>query len=113
MSLSIGMFIDECGRIAKSKGWDDKPVSVAEDIALMHSELSEALEDHRNGRLLGEIWLDEKGKPCGFLTELADVMIRIGHFVSKHKLEGEFHNALEMKIEYNRTRPYRHGDKKL
>lgn len=38
---------DNCLRIAVEHGFTD--ASVGEDIALMHSELSEALEDHRHG----------------------------------------------------------------
>jgi len=36
-------------KIAKEHGFKD--ASIGEDIALMHSELSEALEDHRAGKL--------------------------------------------------------------
>ncbi len=75
-------------------------------IALVHSEVSEALEDYRNGRKPNAVWYEyqdathgkvkssepeewvvvnnytqgkrlEKGKPCGIPSELADVCIRI------------------------------------
>ena len=47
----------------------------AELIALMHSELSEALEKHRDGKPL--IYIDEEGKPQGLAVELADCGIRV------------------------------------
>jgi hypothetical protein len=49
-----------------------------EKVALIHSELSEALEDLRVGRIATVV--SESGKPEGAVSELADVVIRIGDF---------------------------------
>ena len=93
---------DEAGRIATEHGFSES--TVGEDIALMHSELSEALEDFRRGHKPNETWYldketgktylymyrliedskigDETGgpyvpyKPCGIPSEIADVIIR-------------------------------------
>jgi hypothetical protein len=49
---------DEALRIAVEHGFTD--ASVGEDIALIHSEASEALEDHREGRSPTEVWYERK-----------------------------------------------------
>lgn len=127
MGKGLNELRDEAFRIAKEHGFKD--ASVGEDIALMHSELSEALEDHRTGRLPHELLWEEAGsgvvcrkrtdtkldggepKPVGIPSELADVIIRILHFSGKHGIDIE--GAVREKMLYNETRPHRHGGKKL
>ena len=113
MSMTIESLIQESHRTAKSKGWwDDPDRNVGELLALIHSEVSEALEVYRvKGKdSIGENWLDEKGKPEGFTVELADVIIRIADLCGEFELDLE--KSLTTKLSYNQTRPYRHGDKK-
>ena len=75
-------------------------------VALMHSELSEALEELRCGRYA--LWTDE-GKPEGMSVELADAVIRIMDLCEF--LGIDLLAALRVKAAYNETRPYRHGNK--
>tara|TARA_E500000331_G_scaffold342891_1_gene377053 strand:- start:387 stop:722 length:336 start_codon:yes stop_codon:yes gene_type:complete len=98
---------------AKDHGWHDEPRTVGDLICLMHSELSEALEEHRNGKAPSQTYYNETkpSKPEGIPIELADCIIRIFDFCGLHNIDLE--KALEIKMDYNRTRPYRHGNKKV
>ena len=105
----LEVLIVECKRIADEHGFTD--ATAAEDIALMHSELSEALEDIRAGKPLDALEYTEKGKPIGVPSELADVVIRVMHFCGKHGIN--LGKAILEKMAYNESRPYKHGGKVL
>lgn len=100
---------------ATEKGWYDQPVPFPEMCALMHSEISEALEEFRAGHSPSEEYSGAVGpeglpKPEGVPSELADLFIRLLDYTSRHGIDLEA--AYETKMAYNRTRPYRHGGKK-
>ena len=108
----LNMLSQVAHRIATAHGFTN--ASPAEDIALMHSELSEALEDIRAGLPLDKLHYEEKqplAKPCGVPSEMADVVIRVFHFCAKHGIDLD--NAVTEKMAYNDSRPYKHGGKKL
>jgi NTP pyrophosphatase (non-canonical NTP hydrolase) len=75
---------------------------------LLHSEISEAFEEYRNGYGLTEIRF-EGTKPEGIPIELADVVIRLLDMC--YQFEIPLAAAILEKIRYNKTRPYRHGGK--
>lgn len=101
------LVVSSYGR-ALRKGWWDTAPSVPEKLALVHSEVSEALEAYRDGAM--HTTVTETGKPEGFATELADVVIRIADLCGHLGIDLE--SAVEQKAAYNETRPYRHGGKK-
>jgi NTP pyrophosphatase (non-canonical NTP hydrolase) len=88
---------------AKSKGWWDKERNDGEMIALIHSELSEALEALRHGNPPD----DKIPEFSGLEAELADAVIRIMDYAGGRGLDVA--GALVKKIEFNETRERKHG----
>lgn len=79
-----------------------KNLFISQQIALIHSEVSEAMEYHR------------KPKPdnhlphrTGFEVELADAIIRILDLCGY--LQIDINTVIFEKLEYNTKRPYKHG----
>ena len=109
--MQVNDLVKDSFQNAKDHGWHDSNRSIGDLICLMHSELSEALEEHRNGRAPNEVYFNEQKprKPEGIPVELADCIIRIFDFCGLHNIDLE--SVLKQKMEYNRTRPYRHGNK--
>ena len=89
------------GKIAREKGWWDDERENGTLIALMHSELSEALEADREGNLTGK---------DGVAEELADTVIRILDFCDNKGIDLEQEVIEKMKI--NADREFKHGGKK-
>lgn len=90
---------------------------IPEKLCLIHSEVSKALEAYRSMDALDKMhgmggWLyyvTGAGKPEGYLTELADVFIRLGDLLASMKLEKPFVHAVRAKMAYNASRPHMHG----
>lgn len=120
--ITIKNIIIKAHQTALEKGFYDgvdeqDPNFIGTSIALMHQELSEALDELRDGNI--KMWLrnvlnsDHKmtKKPEGFLVELADCVIRICDTIGSLGLGPEFEEAIKRKMEYNKNRPYKHGRK--
>lgn len=198
-NMSLKELADAVHENAVAHGWWEEERDTAEVFALIHSELSEALEEYRNGRPTlyypcnaGGVCCEEDGsahcgsrpynpnnpeapcsaqskKPEGIAVELADCVIRILDFCGKEQIDiddelkdrragfnsytlpalvntchclisnayesrlntaaylaecvaiikfwceengGNLEEAIRIKHEYNKSRPYRHGGKK-
>jgi hypothetical protein len=124
-NLTIEALVKQSHETARRKGWwgeaaaaggaveDRSPLEVA---ALIHSEISEFVEDMRrppydpDGFNFAAPAKDETmDKPIGPLIELADCIIRIADYCGR--MEWDLEAALRLKMAYNRSRPYRHGGK--
>jgi len=93
---------------ALRKGWEPDPQrTFGDECALLHSEVSEALEAYRDHRF------DDPGgfKPSGVAAEFADVLIRLVHYSHVHGFDLDAEVA--RKMAYNETRRYRHGGRTL
>lgn len=116
--VALDQFNDEPGLAVRAAR--TLPVNVNYDrvstlLALTHSEVSEAVEELRKGEefILLYYKADKNGfmKPEGVEAELADVIIRVLDIGGELGLDLE--TALQAKLNYNRTRPERHGGKKV
>ena len=124
--LSVSDLVREAHYNAAEHGFWDDPPEFGTSIALIHSELSEALEEVRAGNRIrpGEktppVYYSGGGyvataptacakKPEGYGTELADAVIRIADLCGYMGIDLEA--IIREKMAYNATRPYKHGKK--
>jgi NTP pyrophosphatase (non-canonical NTP hydrolase) len=98
---------------ARAKGFWDGERNFGEMMALIHSEVSEALEEHRSGT--PALYHDtESGKPEGVLSELADVLIRTldtmrSIVVAQQDPDLSIEGVVLEKMRYNASREHKHG----
>lgn len=129
--MNLNEWRDEVHKNAVEHGWWEEVRSFGDVVSLMHSELSEAIEECRAGHGLNEVYtkcdMEEHkargsagcgvckycaaNKPEGIPVELVDCIIRILDFMGKENIDVE--EVLRMKHEFNKNRPYRHGGKKI
>jgi NTP pyrophosphatase (non-canonical NTP hydrolase) len=84
--------------VTTPKHWRDEN-QIPADLALIHSEVSEALEAFR------------RNDSSGFAEELADIVIRVVGL--SHGVEIDLAAAIEAKVAKNRDRAFKHGGKRL
>ena len=134
--MEINEMVKKAHENAVNHGFWNPPLEFGTAIALIHSELSEALEEEREGRPM--VWYkcneadgvstcapqDETDclmygkenlckyrskKPEGVAVELADAVIRIADLCGH--LGIDLDAAIREKMAYNEGRPYKHGKK--
>lgn len=121
-AMDLGWLVEHSHSIAIEKGWHEERRTFGDIIALCHAELSEAVEEFRQGHKPTEIYYEgydlnnpivpgQLEKPCGIPIELADVVIRIADYCGLVGIDLD--RAVKLKLLYNESRPYRHGGKAL
>jgi NTP pyrophosphatase (non-canonical NTP hydrolase) len=103
--MTITDLVAESHDRAKRKGFYDPVPSIEQRLCLIHSEVSEALEAYRDGELVTTI--ADSGKPSGFPSELADIVIRVCDLAGHLGIDLE--SEIRAKGAFNETRPAKHG----
>lgn len=121
--MDLAELIAAAARDSAAKGFD--PLPFPEAMLLLHTEISEAVEEYRKGldptfeyHNAADLAEYEEGrrrleqcKPEGIPAELADLVIRVCCYCGQQNID--LVGAIHRKIAYNRTRPHRHGGKKI
>lgn len=123
--MKLNELAESINKWAEGKGWNDRLAtlsyhngdagakqvlidSIGSQVTNMHGELSEAWEEIRKGYRLDYIY-HVGDKPEGFPIELADTIIRILHTCAFYGINIEA--AIQLEMDYNHTREFRHGGK--
>lgn len=127
--MSLREMAERVRDVNVQNGWFYVDRTFGDEVALLHSEVSEMLEEYRSCGIKRYVDLGDEGgivglgdddalmaygegvKPLGVPSEAADVLIRLLDFCTRYDidLEAEF----EAKLRYNATRGHRHGGKRL
>lgn len=131
--MNINELAQEIHKNAVEHGWWERNRDFPEIAALIHSEVSEAVEEWRNGKPLlyfrveteqadgtvvpecrtddGDGDYQRRGlKPEGIAAELADAVIRILDYAAAVGIDID--EVIMAKHAYNKDRPYQHGGKR-
>ena len=84
-------------------------VHVPTKLLLLIQEATEAFDEVRDGGNLKTNTYKENGKPEGFPSEIADIVIRAGDLAEIIGFDLE--EAVKEKMAFNRGRPFMHGRK--
>ena len=105
----------------KARGFWDEERNIGETLMLVVTELSEALEAHRSGKLCAysdKVAYAESDDAVqafkhhikdSFEDEIADAVIRLLDMCGGLRIDIDFH--VTSKLMYNSSRPFKHGKK--
>ena len=103
--MTITEWVKRCYDNAEEHGFLVPIRSLGSDLAMVHCEISEALQAYRAEEPY--VYYGEDGKPEGVAVELADAIFRIMTICGERGIDLE--SVMEEKYQYNLTRPWMHG----
>lgn len=106
--MGLNRMRDTAHNLAKSKGWHETKVPIADFCANIAGEVSELWEAYRKGIL--NTACEKSIDLTNLEEETADVLIRVMDMAGALGIDLE--HAVETKHRINATRSYRHGNKK-
>jgi NTP pyrophosphatase (non-canonical NTP hydrolase) len=113
--MNLKELMSKIDGVNAANGWYDKPVSIPEHVALLHSEVSELFEAYRKNALTRPCDKAAKMTVLGveplsnIEEEAADIIIRALDLCSRYGLDPEM--ICLSKLAYNASRGHRHGGK--
>lgn len=133
LSVALGQLATEILEYCQRQGFEPDPTrTFGEEMSLLNEEVSEAFKAWRkwgfkdmthalplvhlkdcnvHKDMRGPCSGDCRPKPEGVASEFADIFIRLLHYSKIHDID--LMAETRRKMEYNKTRPYRHGGLKL
>lgn len=106
-------FQETCYQVSADHGFHEKDGQTPDEfmiplrLGLIHGEVAEALESFRKNGLDAPSEHGLDGSVTALEEELADIVIRVADMAETHGLD--LASAIQEKVEYNKTRPYKHG----
>lgn len=130
-NLSLGEMAEEVHAVNQANGWFEEDRTFGDDIALITTEVGEAYDAFRLHGLADvtasasiPVYSDEEdhmgnyrqtgwqpAKPEGVGSELADIFIRLLDTAFRRGINLNF--EYRRKLDYNKTRGYKHGGKAI
>ncbi len=112
---TLNMVTSQIAANNTEKGWYDDKIEFLSSMALLHSEVSEAVDAWRvyGTADVTDVWAkpgESLPKPEGVGSEFADIFIRL--LDSCYLFEIDLSAEVQRKMNYNATRPHRHGGKR-
>ena len=107
--VSLNVLASRINAWARDKGFTEQVENPSRTMLLVISEVIEAFEEYRDGRSFQEVYYNpsKPGKPEGFPIEIAGTIIRLLDMAAA--MEINISKALDISMQYNETRPHKHG----
>ena len=121
---NIELAVGKIAQAQEANGWHERfhELTLAGDdeglrehvivkATLAMGEVSEAIEELRDGHGIREVYHSEGGKPEGFPIEIADAVIRLFDLAGLAGID--LGKAMREKLRYNASRGHKHGGKTI